>query len=80
MASSTFITGLLTGDFGLVWDGIKDIFRGGVNIIIGVLQLLLFRGIGGVFRGLIGIIRVLAVVFSMPSRTWVEIKRSTSSR
>lgn len=32
------ITGVLTGDFGKAWDGIKDIFSGGIKLVGGVLR------------------------------------------
>ena len=44
------ITGALTGDFSKVWEGVKDIVRGALNLIIGLFQLFLFRGLGSVFR------------------------------
>lgn len=39
------ISGILTGDLGRVWSGVKDIFAGGVKSTIGV-----FRGITAPFR------------------------------
>ena len=53
------LTGILTGDFGKVWEGIKDIFRGAANAIIGILTLLLFRGLGGIARGIFGVFRTI---------------------
>jgi hypothetical protein len=50
------ITGLLTGDFGLVWDGVKKIVVGALRAIIGFFELIFFRGLGRViglgFKGI----------------------------
>ena len=50
------VVGLLSGDFGKALEGVKDIFRGLANIIIGGLQLLLFRGLGGLLRSAGGLV------------------------
>lgn len=55
------VSGVLTGDFRKAWDGVKDIFRGSVKIVLAVIKAMtaplrsLFRGIsrgmGDIFRG-----------------------------
>ena len=47
----------MTGDFGKIWEGVKDIVRGAFNAILGIVTLLFFRGLGGIFRGALGIIK-----------------------
>lgn len=42
------ITGVLTGDFGKAWEGVKDIFAGGIDAVVSVLDgaQKAFRGVG----------------------------------
>lgn len=51
------IAGIFTGDWGRVWEGVKQIFSGAIKFIIGLIQFLWNWGIVGVFKkgfGLIG--------------------------
>ena len=61
------VTALLTGDWARLWEGVKDILRGAANIIIGIVTLVLFRGIGAAFklgfRGLVWVGRTLIDLF-----------------
>jgi phage-related protein len=43
------ITGVLTGDWSLAWDGLKKIVTGAARAILGLIELLLLKGIGKLF-------------------------------
>lgn len=67
------ISGILSGDFGKAWDGVKDIFKGGVKYIAGVLRAgtaparaaaaAIGKAVGGAFSAAWGAIRGTAVGF-----------------
>lgn len=50
------ITGLFTGNFTLMWEGVKQIFSGAVQAIWGILNTLFFgkllKGVGALFSGM----------------------------
>jgi hypothetical protein len=50
------ITGLLTGNWKMAWDGLKEVVEGAARAILGVVELLLFRGLGKLFDGILGFI------------------------
>lgn len=65
------VTGILTGDFGAAWSGVKSLFTGGVQMVLGTLKLLTapLRAVianagriittvfGGAFKLLVGIVK-----------------------
>lgn len=66
------ITGILTGDFGLIWEGIKDILLGIANGLIGLIQLVFFRGLGRGLALLWGGIK--AGLKALPGLIWDGLK------
>lgn len=55
-----FVIGLLTGDFGKAWEGLKQMFKGGVDALVSILMGVgtVFASIGtSIINGLIGGIR-----------------------
>lgn len=48
--------GLLTGDWSRLWDGIKQIFSGAWDVIVGLLQTFIFGKIPGVLGKLLGVV------------------------
>ncbi len=77
------ISGIFRGDFSKVWKGIKDIFAGGIKLVLGQLRAMtapvraLLSAIGGVFRS--GFHKVVGFFEDLASDGWKALKKLLSN-
>lgn len=77
------ISGIFSGDFSKVWKGIKDIFAGGIKLVLGQFRAMtapvraLLSALGGVFKS--GFHKVVGFFEDLASDGWKALKKLLSN-